>query len=153
MLPIIILVWGFVFYQLFSYFFSSPTYATKKVENKIDIDEIKKDTFSIVANYRDPFLDKKVSVSRPTTPYNTNRSNPKKRNKALKNPVPQNWPVIQYKGMIKNNNSEKRVGIVNMGGKERLVKEGDVLNEVKFLSISKTQIKVSFNKEQKIISI
>ena len=153
MLPIIILVWGFVFYQLFSYFFSSPTYATEKVETKIDIDEIKKDTFSIVANYRDPFLGKKVSVSKPTTPYKTNRSKQKKRIKALKNSVLQNWPVIQYKGMIKNKNSEKRVGIVNMAGKEQLVKEGDVLNEVKFLSIGKTQIKVSFNKEQKIISI
>lgn len=153
MLPIIILVWGFVFYQLFSYFFSSPTYATEKIETKIDIDEIKKDTFSVVANYRDPFLGKKASVSRSTTPYNANRSNPKKRIKALKNPIVQNWPVIQYKGMIKNNNSEKRVGIVNMAGKERLVKEGDVLNDVKFLSIGKTQVKVSFNKEQKIISI
>lgn len=153
MLPIIILVWGFVFYQLFSYFFSSPTYATEKIETKIDIDEIKKDTFSVVANYRDPFLGKKASVSISTTPYNANRSNPKKRIKALKNPIVQNWPVIQYKGMIKNNNSEKRVGIVNMAGKEQLVKEGDVLNDVKFLSISKTQVKVSFNKEQKIISI
>lgn len=153
MLPIIILVWGFVFYQLFSYFFSSPTYATEKIETKIDIDEIKSDTFSIVANYRDPFLGKKVSVSKPTTHYNTNRSKPKKRTKTLKPPADLHWPVIQYKGMIKNNNSEKRVGIINIAGKEQLVREGDVLNGVQFLSISKTQIKVSFNKEQKIISI
>lgn len=152
MLPIIILVWGFVFYQLFSYFFSSPTYATEKVETKIDIDEIKKDTFSIVANYRDPFLGKKIRESKPIVTNYTSRSNTKKRTKPTQ-VTNQAWPVIHYKGMIKNNNSKKRVGIVDMEGKERLVKEGDVLNEVKFLSIGKTQVKVSFNKEQKIISI
>lgn len=152
MLPIIILVWGIVFYQLFSYFFSSPTYATEKSEIKVDIDEIKKDTFSIVADYRDPFLGKKIRESRSGTTNNIKRNNTKKRTNPTQ-AINQPWPVIQYKGMIKNNNSEKRVGIVNMGGRERLVKEGDVLNEVQFLSIGKTQIKVSFNKEQKTISI
>lgn len=152
MLPIIILVWGVVFYQLFSYFFSAPTYVIEKSEITIDIDKIEKDTFSIVADYRDPFLGKKISELRPVTTNGIKRNNTKKRTK-ITEPINQPWPVIQYKGMIKNNNSEKRVGIVNIAGQERLVKEGDILNGVKFLSIGKTHIKVVFQKEQKTILI
>jgi hypothetical protein len=67
-------------------------------------------------------------------------------------PIDTPWPTIEYKGMIKNNNSEKRVGIVGLNNKEYLVKEGEVLNGVKFMVISKELIQVSFQKEQKTIS-
>lgn len=152
-MPVIILVWGLVFYQLFSYFFSSPTYAKEETTLEVNVDEIKADTFSIVANYRDPFLGKKIRTYTATS-ANTNQINKSKR-KTSNQPTPTNkpWPIIKYKGMIKNNNSEKRVGIVKIDGKERLVKEGDVLNDIKVLSIGKQSIKVKFQKEQKEITI
>ena len=153
MLPIIILVWGLVFYQLFSYFFSSPTYAREETKIDINIDAIQVDTFSIVADYRDPFLGKKATSNRVASTYvnrinKTNRISPQPP-KSTNKP----WPIIKYKGMIKNNNSEKRVGIVNINGKERLVKEGDILNDLKVVSIAKKSIIVSFQKEQKEITI
>ncbi len=51
--------------------------------------------------------------------------------------------------MIKNNNSERRVAIVNIDGKERIVKEGTTLNELKVVKIEKETITVSFQDEQK----
>jgi len=152
MLPIVILVWGFVFYQLFSYFFSSPTYSTQQPELKVNIDEIKKDTFSIVADYRDPFLGKKIKFSSPKTTTNSHSSTPKTKNNIKNKPADKPWPAIEYKGMIKNNNSEKRVGIVQVNGREYLVKEGDILQEVKFTVIKKELVSVRFQKEQKTIS-
>lgn len=115
------------------------------------IDEIKKDTFSIVANYRDPFLGKKVKVkSKIRFAQNTKSSNSKQTNTNKTTSL--EWPVIQYKGMIKNNNAQRRVGIVNIGNQEFLIKEGNVINEVKFITINKNFIKVRFQKEQKTIA-
>lgn len=151
LLPIILLVWGFVFFQLFSYFFAEPSYATKEKEFTVSIDEIKKDTFSIVANYRDPFLDKKTSLK--THPPIAQRTATKaSKHKAIQPVPPKQWPVIKYKGMIKNNNNaERRVGIVTIGNQEFLVKEGSILNEISFITINKDYIKVSLQKEQKTI--
>lgn len=149
MLPIVLLVWGIVFYQLYLYFFSTPMYVTQKAEMVVNVDEIKKDTFSIVANYRDPFLGENIRLTQPKT-------SSEKKQKTIKiiqpKPIEKPWPSIVYKGMIKNNNSEKRVGIVSINSKEHLVKEGEILNEVKFMVISKELIQVSFQKEQKTIS-
>lgn len=151
MLPIVFLVWGIVFYQLYLYFFSTPTYVTEKAEVVVNVDEIKKDTFSIVANYRDPFLGENIRLTQPKT-TNNQSSQPKVQKNIAQKPLDNPWPTIEYKGMIKNNNSEKRVGIVGLNNKEYLVKEGEVLNGVKFMVISKELIQVSFQKEQKTIS-
>lgn len=151
MLPIVFLVWGIVFYQLYLYFFSTPTYVTEKTEVEVNVDEIKKDTFSIVANYRDPFLGENIRLTQPKTTNNQSSQQKVQKNIAQK-PLDNPWPTIEYKGMIKNNNSEKRVGIVGLNNKEYLVKEGEVLNGVKFMVISKELIQVSFQKEQKTIS-
>lgn len=151
MLPIVFLVWGIVFYQLYLYFFSTPTYVTEKTEVEVNVDEIKKDTFSIVANYRDPFLGENIRLTQPKTTNNQSSQQKVQKNIAQK-PLDNPWPTIEYKGMIKNNNSEKRVGIVGLNSKEYLVKEGEVLNGVKFMVISKELIQVSFQKEQKTIS-
>lgn len=153
MLPIVFLVWGIVFYQLYLYFFSTPTYVTEKTEVVVNVDEIKKDTFSIVANYRDPFLGENIRLFQPkTTTTNNQSSQPKVQKNIEPKPLDKPWPTIEYKGMIKNNNSEKRVGIVGLNSKEYLVKEGEVLNGVKFMVISKELIQVSFQNEQKTIS-
>lgn len=149
LMPIVILVWGFVFYQLYGYFFSTPSYANTEEKTIINIDEIKKDTFSIVANYRDPFLSqKKIQTTNHQVAVKTNGLTTKK-NSA---PTVLKLPSIQYKGMIKNNNSEKRVAIVNIDGKERIVKEGTTLNELKVVKIEKETITVSFQDEQKTIN-
>ncbi len=119
MLPLVILVWGFVFYKLFGSFFSAPNYAKEEVKQVIDVDEIEKDTFVIVADYRDPFLGKKVKIRKPST--SVAHSAPKsKRNGVKISKAEKPWPSISYKGMIKNNNSDRRVGILNVGGKEYL---------------------------------
>ena len=149
MLPIVVTVWGFVFYQLFASFFSTPNYATEKAEQIINIEEIKEDTFLIIADYRDPFLGKKVRLKKTNyTSSNVKKSSVKKSQVKTE----RSWPSITYNGMIKNNNSDRRVGIVKVNGKEYLVKEKDVVNEVAILSIGKNTVSVRFQKENKTIT-
>jgi len=148
--PIVILVWGFVFYKLFVSFFTTPNYAKPEARQSVSIDEIKKDTFEIVADYRDPFLGKKAKHRHSNS--NNKVSNVTKQLTKVEKKTEQPWPSITYKGMIKNNNSDRRVGIATINGKEYLVKKGDEIQGVKLLSIGKVELKVSFQKEKKIIT-
>lgn len=151
MLPLVVLVWGFVFYQLFGSVFSSPNYAKEEFKPIVNVEEIKKDSFLIVADYRDPFLggeirirtQSSVAVNRTRKSTGVSQSKTPKTDKA--------WPVIIYKGMIKNNNSERRVGILSVAGREYLIKEKDVVSEITILSISKNKVSVRFQKENKTI--
>jgi len=152
MLPIILLVWGGVFYQLYGYFFSSPVYKNIEEKQFVNIEEIKQDTFSIVANYRDPFLGGKVKLKKTINNYNSKsnvNNNRKKQQKIIKADQP--WPTIKYSGMIKNNNSNWKVGIIKVNGKEHLVKEGLLINDLKIIKIEKKAIKVRFQRENKVI--
>lgn len=152
MLPIVILVWGIVFYQIFSYFFSAPTFVTEKTETILNVDEIKQDTFSIIANYRDPFLGENSSINLPKITTSSKSTSTKTQKPAEPKPLEKPWPIITYKGMIKNNNSEKKVCIISIDNKEQLVKEGDDINGVKITMIKKESVQVSFQKEQKTIT-
>ena len=132
--------------MIFSFFFSAPKYSISTQEKVVNIAAIERDTFLIVADYRDPFLGTKRRVTGQKTNYKSRTSNNTVASKG------KNWPAIAYNGMIKNNNSNKRVGIVKIDGKEYLVKSGDVLGEVKVIKITKQEIKVRFQRESKTIT-
>ncbi len=149
MSPIVILVWGYAFYKLFGSFFATPNYAKPITNEVINIEEIQKDTFDIVANYRDPFLGEKP---RQKQVYSSNNQSNKPKTVKIEKKAEQPWPTITYKGMIKNNNSDRRVGIAMINGKEYLVKQGDEIQSVKFMAIGKQTIEVSFQKEKKTIT-
>ena len=149
MLPLILLVWGFVFSQRYGYFFSEPTFVHEQLEEKVNISEIKQDTFSIVADYRDPFLGKRITLKKRT--YLASTTNKNSSRKKTVNPE-MAWPTITYNGMIKNNNSDRRVGIVKVNGNEYLVKEKDVVSEITIVSIGKNSVNVRFQKENRTIT-
>ena len=152
MLPLVILVWSFVFYQLFSSFFGTPNYAKEEFQQEVNIAEIKKDTFLIVADYRDPFLGKKRKVSSSFSSSPSQGNQPTRNIKAKQPKAEKVWPTILYKGMIKNNNSDRRVGILNVDGKEFLIKEDDTVKEVTIVSIGKNAVTVRFQKENREIT-
>lgn len=152
MLPIIILVWGIVFYQLYGYFFASSKYAQAEVMQKIKMEDIKQDTFSIVADYRDPFLGDKIKEHDNNASNNTSSNSPKKVVEKKEMVADKPWPKVVYNGMIKNNNSNKKVGIITVNSKEYLAKVGEQFQEVTILEITKELIKVRFQKETKTIN-
>lgn len=150
MLPVVLLVWAFVFYQLYGYFFSEPHYLVNETTVKVAYDKIKDDSFTIVADYRDPFLGSRAAERNNHESSSNMNTIPK--SKVATNHDKNIWPIINYKGMIKNNNSNKRIGIIVINGSEHLVKKGSIINEIAIVEIDKTQIKVRFQNENKIIS-
>ena len=144
-------VWGIIVYQLFlkdrGEDFVPRTAMPKQKHEPYDQYLPKTDTFKLVLNYRDPFIDKMTSsikespVAVKTLP-------------AIKPSIaapPINWSSIRYTGRFVNPVSKKAVVIVTLNGKEQMMETGMVVDGVKLLKITLDSIMVSWQGNQKYI--
>lgn len=136
-------VWGTVLYKIFKAVGKSDDVQLKVSERKSDILSSLKDTFSIVADYRDPFmgkrpleLPKKVVSSEP-------RPKPVPVATAVK------WPSVRYSGMIRN--QAKELALVKIDQKNLVMKAGDSMSGVELKNIFRDSIVVFYQKEKKVI--
>ena len=129
---------------------SSPT--LKRVEESLD-DYKLKDTFHLALNYKDPFLESGILESgqpdKPEVKFKTNLIDYNR--PAL--PPAINWDFIKYTGFIINPGSKKLVSIISINGKERMMMDGGVADQVKLIKNYKDSIKVSFNNKNKFIRL
>lgn len=137
-------IWAVILYRFFS--FSSSSDHTVQIESSFIPPALSSgiiDTFSISANYRDPFLGK------TETPSKSKKSKavpiPKKAIEPLK------WPVITYGGMIKSRKSNAQLCVVVINGQSNFMKEGDATSEVQLKRVFKDSIEVVFGKERRIM--
>ena len=62
------------------------------------------------------------------------------------------WPSLAYGGMIKNQKSDKSLAMIKVQGKDKLMKEGDVIGKLQIEKIYADSIKVSYDNHKKTIS-
>lgn len=137
-------IWAVILYRFFN-FASSDDGNTEFQSSFVPpvLNASVNDTFSISANYRDPFLGKVQSdeVKKPKV----TQPQPKKVIEPLK------WPTITYGGMIKNRKSSAQLCMVSINGQSNFMKEGDAIADVELKKIYKDSIEVVFQKEKKVI--
>ena len=138
-----LLVWGLVFYKLFSYIGGGDD--SLNGNNKIIVAPHiieKEESYILVANYRDPFLGKmQVGPGNDGGLIVKKRSQPK----VVKEPEkPIDLSFIAYSGMITNPTSKKKVALITIKGKQSMVAEGEVLDEVTFVKNFKDSIQISY---------
>ncbi|WP_124582144.1 hypothetical protein [Pedobacter sp. KBW06] len=108
--------------------------------------ELKRDTFRLALNYRDPFVGMVQAVPKPVEiaakPTNFAPA-------PFKPPI--NWGVVKYKGYVINPQTKKLVSIVEVSGKERMLAEGEFLEGLKLLKNKKDSILVYWQGKQKHI--
>jgi hypothetical protein len=105
------------------------------------------DTIVLLANYRDPFLDKPVVQA------------PKAKNPAVQKapavkaeqPKVSAWPALSYQGLIKRNSDQKMVGFLSVNGASSFVQPGQAAGEIKVMRMWKDSIEVAFGKEKRIL--
>ncbi len=136
-------IWAFIIYR----FFASSSSATNPELHSTFIAPVlnsnASDTFSISANYRDPFLGRteaKILHKGPTVP-----APPKKAIEPLK------WPTVTYGGMIKSRKSNSQLCMVVINGQSSFMKEGDVNADVQLRKVYKDSIEVVFQKEKRVV--
>ena len=105
LLPIVLLIWGMLIYQFFSYSVSDALLENTSTEFKVKPFKVKERTaFTVNVGYRDPFLGKMyiAPVSNQTKSSNKTKKSPKLEETIV-------WPSIHYRGMISDPKEKNKV--------------------------------------------
>ncbi|MBW8050715.1 MAG: hypothetical protein FVQ77_10360 [Cytophagales bacterium] len=151
LIVLLVFIWGLIFYKIFvGVFDGSNNYVIANIQKKPVKDIIiTSDTFTIKANYRDPFLAQTYSnVAKKTKKKIVTKPVIKKPIEAV---LPIRWPVIKYLGSIKNQKTNKEVAMININRKEKLISVGDTVTGIRLLKIYGDSVQVVYEKEKKVI--
>lgn len=154
LLPLTILIWGLVSYKV---------YIGLKGEEEVMAENVSAlplvladkgiDTFSIFNNYRDPFLStmKRDPGSKNYTGGSTKSIAPLNNNgpKPPLPPVNNDWPAIQYSGILKNQTNSTSLILLSMNGKMYTLKQGDVAEGMKVVSFSNEEVTLQRGKDKR----
>ncbi|WP_350284662.1 hypothetical protein [uncultured Croceitalea sp.] len=141
LLGTVLVIWGLIGLKIFNAITPEAPQETR-IEN-IDFKPmaaIEKDTFHIVANYRDPFLGT-LPVAKKTRP----------KVKSVKATAPKR--AIAYTGSIANKDRKKSVFFVTIEGKQFLMKIGQTMDKVKLLNGSAQTIRVRYDGRTETITL
>ena len=152
LLPAAVLIWGIILVKIII--------RIKRPEKNILLnqtvgqpatDAIRKDSITLIANYRDPFLgdgNTQVKSSRKVV-------EPKDRAFKLRKESVQNikWPEILYYGTITTKRDDQHTGLVRLGDNDFLIHKSDFIEDILFVEIFPDSIKVKYQGELKTIII
>lgn len=144
--PACLIVWGLISYRIYDTIHADePSESGSEIQPLISTTiEINSDTFSIKANYRDPFLDKAYVV----------QTKKKITTKAQEKHPPKEviWPMIEFNGTFKSKEVSEVVAIIRINGREEFVRKGDEINGVELIAITEDKLVVEFQGEKRTIS-
>lgn len=148
---IVVAIWGIILYKIL---FNEPAdngnpgFQQVKISHEpYDRYVVKKDTFVLKLNYRDPFGGKTTLPIVPESKVTAKEFMVP----AKPVPLPVNWSAIKYAGYIINPNTKKTVSIVSVNGAERMIAEGESFQGLKLIKNKKDSILVSWLGKQKHI--
>lgn len=129
LLLLVLFIWGAVMYQFFSFSNANEENLIVSKEFNLKPIEIKtRDTFSINANYRDPFLGKTFEDKNSST--TSTKKAIKKKPKEPKVEEVFVWPKILYKGIVSDTKDKNKVFMLIIEGQTFLMKIGSTEKEV-----------------------
>lgn len=150
LVPLVVIIWGLVLYRILDLGKDEAQINEAPIAVKTETKATKKDSFTIVANYRDPFLGKMTHQRRTTG--NEVKKQVKKVKKPPPPPVAVHWPSIIFGGLIRNNQSNQEIAIVTINNQEALLGIEDKLQGVTLKKIfNKDSILVAMNDHKKVI--
>ena len=154
------LVWGWVFVKIFNVVFKAEDTNVSVVKEKRKSEHIEqKDTFELLANYRDPFLKGRrvatVYGYNSTGNSTVNNNRPVVKNKEVTKPVKEeeiiDWSFIKYKGQIRRQSTGKILSLINIGGGDYSLEDGKEVQQVLLVKSYPDSIQVKFDGVKKYI--
>lgn len=123
LLGAVLLIWGILGYRVVKAWMPDrgkvvPPIAVGELE--LDLPKAR-DTFSIMANYRDPFLG--------TTPSKSS----KPKTKPATTVSPKDFTSVSYSGMVADQGTGQKLFFVNISGKEHMLQVGSEIEGVKLI--------------------
>ncbi len=137
LMPLVILIWGLIIYKIIAGMNDDkPSNSVYKPLVTEDSKELT-DTFSLYANYNDPFLSGTVRLSRNVV--ETEMLSNRRSLSNVNNTPPK--PDLQYFGIISNAKNKYKVGLIKIQGVDYLLKEGDFsVNKLKVYKLFKDSV-------------
>lgn len=139
LVSVVLVIWGIVSYKLFANIPDEDNIVVKLEKVKTYDFENKRDTFSIVANYRDPFLGTLPRIRKVRS--NKHRFEVPKKVELI-------WPDIKYKGAIIPKKG-KALFLVDIDNRGYLLKKNEEKNDIKLLKGNKEYIIVKYKGKTK----
>ena len=150
LLPLVLLVWGAVLFQVFSFAKSDEIIPITNSEFTIKPLKInRRQSFAINVNYRDPFLGK-AYVAPNTAVVKVNHT---KSAKVVKPKETLVWPTILYKGMISDTKAKNTIFMLIIDNKNYYMKIGETENEILLKSGDKESVYVKYKGNLNIIML
>lgn len=157
LLPLTLVIWGLIAYKIYTGLKGDDE---EIAENNVVVPAVLLnkgiDTFSLFNNYRDPFLsDIKRTVIHVNSGNNSKPVNPVKNTNTAKSgnlAVTNDWPAVQYAGILKNQSNSTALILLSVNGKTYTLKQGDVAEGMKVLSFSNSEVTLQRGKEKKVFS-
>lgn len=146
---IVLGVWGVILHKIFFAMQNKDegeVIVNTKMPNKLSVPYQYPDTFKLLLNYPDPFTGQ---VQKPADTVVKQRKQSGK--EVLTAAVPSPLDEVKYLGFVANGSGKRRVAILSYKGEERLLKEGDMLLDIKVLKVENNTVKVTSNGTIKLL--
>jgi hypothetical protein len=148
---VVLVVWGLIIYRVFAAAGGDddplPVSGFKVSAEPYNDFALAPDTTRLLLNYRDPFgLVKPKDTIAPVR---------RARITTGIKPMPKpafNWDFIQYSGYMYNPVSKKLVTLVSINGRNEMLTEGSMKDNVKLIKNMRDSIKISYNGMVKFIT-
>ena len=138
-------VWGTILYRIAGAIGDSSPVVAQQTIPVTDIPFQGTHHYILVAGYPDPFLKDNLPV------MDTVATNALPAAAVTPPPPVIDISFVQYLGMISNIDHPKKVALVNVNGKEEMVKEGDVVGEVRVRKILPGELKVVYKGKEFVV--
>jgi hypothetical protein len=142
LLPLVIIIWGTIFWK----FFTGMGKKDDKIFTPIvhlSNESLKEetDTIRLSFQYNDPFLHnlRENTVAKPTANENVVR----------KPNIVVAWPKVEYRGSVGKHSQSKYLGLIKLSGKENLISEGDVIENMRVLNVTPDSVELEFMNDKR----
>ena len=146
LIPVVLAVWGIVFYKIFGSLSGSHKVAVINYDDKSSMQEQEDSSFKLIADYRDPFQGESFETASKQRPRGSDAKS--KVTNEEKSPETK-WPAINFLGTIKK--QKEIFAIMKIHNKTFTMKKGEEIENVKMLMIMKDSVQIQYQGTTKII--
>lgn len=142
-------IWYNVFFRVVSNLSSDDTGIVTPHETRATFSSIDRDTFSLQANYRDPFDGSTVTVRTTHLDAPIQISAPPAKQVKVKEIDP--WPNIKYKGLLRKTTSSNPLAIIYIDNIQMYMRKGDVaFDGITLKTVHRDSVVVWYMKEKRV---
>lgn len=147
LLIVVGIIWYNVFFRVVSNFDNDEVSIVEPNQSKNSLLSVHRDTFTLQANYRDPFggsLKQNIALN------SSEVSNPSPTPKIKVEKIKEHWPSIKYKGLIRKTSSNNPLAIIYIDGIQLQMRKGEkVFDGILLKTVHRDSIVVVYQKEKR----